>query len=44
VVLYTLAAFFVRRFLNELASRSGLSLFATAGFLVLIGATLTIVV
>jgi uncharacterized membrane protein len=43
-VFYTVAAFFVRRSLNELAARSGISLFATAGLLLFIGAALTIVV
>jgi uncharacterized membrane protein len=43
-VFYTVAAFFVRRSLNELAARSDMSLFVTAGRLLLIGAALTIVV
>jgi|GEM_PF-5603816 len=44
VVFYIVAAFFVRRSLNELAARSGVSLFATAGLLLFIGAILTLIV
>jgi uncharacterized membrane protein len=38
------AAFFFRRSLNQLSSKTGVGLFGTAGILMLIGAVLTIVV
>lgn len=39
-----IAAFFFRRSLNQLSSKTGVGLFGTAGLLMLIGAVLTIVV
>jgi uncharacterized membrane protein len=42
-VFFTVSAFYVRRSLNELASRSGTALFKTASLVLFIGAILTII-
>ena len=44
VVLFAVAAFFVKRSLKELAAQSGTKLFATAGQLLFIGAVLSILI